>query len=346
MKCQRETDGRKLSSQEKESLRLRVVRRIEAGIHPEDLARDLDINRRTVYRWLEKYHYGGEEALKTELRPGREPKLNALQMSQLARMIRDRNPLQLHFTFALWNRAMVRELIRREFGVRLSETSVGRLLRRLGFSPQRPLRRAYEQDRTRVEQWRREEFPAIQRQAKAVNAIIFFADEAGVRSDYHTGHTWAPVGQTPVVPRTGARFSLQMLSAISAQGEMRFMVHEGSVTADTFCEFLTRLAAGMERKIYLVVDGHSIHKAAKVQKHLAALGGQITLFFLPPYSPDLNADEWVWKQVKQRIARQSVRTRDDLKRVALSALRSLQQMPEKIRGFFRDPACCYAAAQV
>ena len=113
---------------------------------------------------------------------------------------------------------MVRELIRREFGVRLSETSVGRLLRRLGFSPQRPLRRAYEQDRTRVEQWRREEFPAIQRQAKAENAIIFFADEARVRSDYHTGHTWAPVGQTPVVPRTGARYSLQMLSAISAPG--------------------------------------------------------------------------------------------------------------------------------
>ena len=129
MKCQRETDGRKLSSKEKESLCLRVVRRIEAGIHPEDLAQDLDINLRTVYRWLEKYHYGGEDALKAEPRPGREPKLNALQMRQLARMIRDRSPLQLHSTFALWNRAMVRELIRREFGVRLSETSVGRLLR-------------------------------------------------------------------------------------------------------------------------------------------------------------------------------------------------------------------------
>ena len=106
-----------------------------------------------------------------------------------------------------------------------------------------------------MEQWRRKEFPAIQRQAKAENAMIFFANEAGVRSDYHTGHTWAPVGQTPVVPRTGARFSLQMLSAITAQGEMRFMVHEGSVTADTFCEFLTRLAMGMERKIYLQMPG-------------------------------------------------------------------------------------------
>ena len=120
-------DRRRRSSKEKENLRLRVVRRTEAGIHPEDLAQDLDINRRTVYRWLEKYHYGGEGALKAEPRPGREPKLNALKMTQVARMIRDRNPLQLNFTFALWNRAMVRELVRRELGVRLSETSVGRV---------------------------------------------------------------------------------------------------------------------------------------------------------------------------------------------------------------------------
>lgn len=144
MKCHREKDGRKPSSKEKESARLRVVRRIEAGTHPEDLARDLDINLRTVYRWLEKYYYGGEDALKAQPRRGREPKLSALQMNHRARVIRDRNPLQLNFTFALWNRTMVRELIRREIGVRLSETAVGRLLRRLGFSPQRPLHQAYE----------------------------------------------------------------------------------------------------------------------------------------------------------------------------------------------------------
>ena len=137
-----------------------------------------------------------------------------------------------------------------------------------------------------------------------------------------------------------------MLSAISAQSEMRFMVHEGSVTADSFSEILSRQAAGVERKINQVLDGQSIHKAANVQKHLAALNRQITLFFLPLYSPDLNADEWVWELVKQCIARQPVRTRRDLKRVALSALRSLQQMPGKIRGFFRDFCCCYAAAQL
>ena len=223
---------------------------------------------------------------------------------------------------------------------------VRRLLRHLGFRPQRPLCRAYERDPAQMEPWRREEFPAIQRQAKAENAMIFFVDHAGVRSDCHTGHTWATLGDVPVVPRTRRKVFAADAFGDQCQSEMRFMVYEGSVRADAFCTSLTRLAAGMERKIYLVVDGHGIRKAGKVQKHLAALDGQITLFFLPQYSPGLNADEGVWNQVKQRIARQSVRTRNDLKRVAWSALRSLQQMSEKIRGFFRDQACHYAAAQV
>ena len=156
MRSQRESDGRKLSSKKKESLRLRVVPRVEAGIYPEDLTRDLDIHRRTIQRWLEKYYYGGGDALKALPRPSREPKLKALKTSQLARMIRDRNPLPLNFTFAMWNRDMLRGLIRREFGERLSETSVRRLLRRLGFRPQPPLHRASSRNPS---QWRREEFP-------------------------------------------------------------------------------------------------------------------------------------------------------------------------------------------
>ena len=347
MKCQRETDGRKLSSDEKESLCLRVVRQIDAGIHPEGLARDQDINRRTVYRWLEKYLYGGEDALKAGAAPGSGTESQRDADEPSGGQNSGYNPLPLNFTFVIWNRAMLRELIRLEFGVRpgeTGETSVGRLRRRLVSRPQRPLRRAYEQDPAR-EQWRRVEFSAIQRQGKAEKAMIFFADDAGVRSDYHTGHTWAPVGETPVVRRTGARFLMQMLFAISAQGETRFMAHDGSVTADSFFEFLTRLAVGMERKICLVVDRHRNPEAGKVQRHLTALGGNLTLFFLPRYPSDLNADEWVWKQVKQRTARQSVWTRNDLTRVALSASQFLQQMGEKIQGFFRYPLCCYAAAQ-
>ena len=343
MKCKRENDGRKLSSALKEELRLRVVKRVEEGVAPEQLAVDLDINIRTIYKWLEKYHYGGEEALKTTPKPGRAPKLTATQLRHLAFIVRSRNPLQYAFDFALWTRGLIREVVRREFNVHLSEVSVGRILRRLGLSPQKPLYRAYQQDPKAVERWREEDYPAIKRRAKAEKALIFFADESGIRTDYHRGTTWGEVGNTPVVTSTGARFGLNMMSAVSGQGQLRFMIFEGSATAKTFCEFLTRLRRGVAQKIFLIVDGHPIHRAKMVKKHMASLDHQVTLFFLPPYSPQLNPDEWVWNHVKQRVAKTVVRTKGELKIEVLSALRSLQRLPKLIARFFQDKDCCYAA---
>jgi transposase len=345
MECKRKTDGRSLDRKAKEALRIRVVEQVREGFSPEQLAKVLDINPRTVYRWLEQFHYGGQEALKAKPIPGRPPKLSGEQMSWIATTVREKNPLQLQFPFALWTLGMIRELIRTRFAVGLSEVSVGRLMRTLGFTPQRPLHRAYQQDPVLVEKWRAEDYPAIQRRAKKEKARIFFADESGIRSDYHTGHTWAPVGKTPVVEVSGARFSLNMLSAVSPQGQFRFMVHEGTATAETFCTFLKRLAQGVEEKIFLIVDGHRIHRAKKVDHLLAKLNGKITLFFLPPYSPQLNPDEWVWGQVKQRVGKQLIQSKADLKARVMAALRSLQKLPEKIRGFFQAPSCQYAACE-
>jgi transposase len=345
MECKRPSDGRKLDHKTLEVLRMRTVARVQQGERPEVLAKALDLNPSTVYRWLVKFHYGGKEALKAKPVPGRPPKLSGKQMSWIASTVREKNPLQLQFPYALWTLAMIRELIGKQFGVRLSEVSVGRLMRTLGFSPQRPLHRAYQQDPVLVGQWRAKDYPEIQKRAKQEKALIFFADESGIRSDYHKGHTWAPVGKTPVVEATGARFSLNMLSAVSAQGQFRFMVHEGTATAETFCTFLKRLAHGVEQKIFLIVDGHRIHRARKVQALLTELRGKITLFFLPPYSPQLNPDELVWGQVKQRVGKQVIKTKDDLKARVTAALRSLQRLPQKIRGFFQAPSCQYATAE-
>ena len=173
------------------------------GAHPEDVAAALGLHRKTVYAWLAKYREGGKDALKAQPVPGRPPKLGGAQLLRLYALIAGQDPRQMQFEFALWTREMVREVIRREFGVALSVVSVGRLLRKLGMSPQRPLHRAYQQDPGAVERWKREEYPAIQAQAEAAGAVIYFADEAGIRSDYHAGTTWSPVGQTPHVPGTG-----------------------------------------------------------------------------------------------------------------------------------------------
>jgi transposase len=313
------------------------------GAKPEELAKTLDINLRTIYTWLAKYHYGGEAALKTQPKSGRPPKLNGEQLARLVHLVREHNPLQLKFPYALWTLKMVRELIRREFSVALSEVSVGRLLRRLGMSPQRPLHRAIEQNPVLVDRWRQEQFPAIQREAANLHALIMFADESGIRTDDHRGTTWGQVGQTPIVPRLGARYRINLLSAITAQGEMRFMLHEGRVTAATFYEFLRRLVVGMDRPIVVIVDGHSIHGSKQVQPLLKDYEGKLKLFPLPPNSPQLNPDEWVWNNMKHRVAKQFINSREQLLEVTRQALTTLQNMPKTIRGFFQDPDIRYAA---
>lgn len=271
-------------------------------------------------------------------------------MAKLARIVREKNPLQLEFEYALWTLAMIRELIRRECAVNLSAVSVGRLMRRRGFSPQRPLYRAWQQDAARVERWRAEEYPKIAARAKREGALIFFADESGIRSDYPAGTSWAPVGKTPVVKATclpwhrqaGARYGSNRLSAVNALKHFRFMIVEGRVNGAVFCEFLERLIAGMDRKIFLIVDGHPEHKARAVSRFVAENANAIELFFLPPYAPELNPDEFACAHVKRRIAKATTQTKEKTKATAKRVLRSLQKMPEIAAAFFHAPSCAYA----
>jgi transposase len=171
------------------AIRIRAVEQIQAGAHPEDVAKSLGLTRSTVFAWVAKFREGGIEALRAKPVPGRPPKLSGAQLRKLYALIVGANPRQLQFEFSLWTREIVREVIRREFGVALSAVSVGRLLRTIGLSPQRPLFRAYQQDPEAVERWKTQDYPAIRAEAKKLGATIYFADEAAVRSDYHAGTT-------------------------------------------------------------------------------------------------------------------------------------------------------------
>lgn len=336
-------DGRRLDHKTREKIRIRAVRQVEAGESPEVVIKALGFHRSCIYNWIAKYREGGTAGLKTKKIPGRPPKLNGKQLQELYDLITLKNPLQLKFKFALWTRSMIRDLIKTRFGVSLSEVSVGRLLRKLGLSPQKPLRRAYQQNPEAVERWKKEEYPAISEAAKSQGAEILFADEASVRSDYHSGTTWAPVGKTPVVEATGARFSLNLISAVSAEGTLRFMTVDGRLTGPKFIEFLRRLLHGAERPIFLIVDGHPVHRSARVRSFVESTNGALQLFFLPSYSPELNPDEQVWNHLKHhRIGRSTVRGPGDLRRQALACLRSLQKLHSKIRSFFHHPEVRYA----
>jgi hypothetical protein len=190
--------------------------------------------------------------------------------------------MQLKFPFALWTRSMIRALIRSKFGIKLSLASVGRLLAQMGLTCQKPLTRAFEQDATLVKLWVEREFPKIQALAKKEKAAIFFGDESGVRSDFHAGTTWGIRGQTPVIGHTGKRFRLNMISAISAKGELRFMTTTNKITAPVFIEFLKRLITNYSKTIFLVVDESSTHKAKVVQCYLESVKDCLRLFFFPP----------------------------------------------------------------
>jgi len=337
-------DGRTLDRKALEDIRIQAVQRVEAGESPEDVVRTLGFTRTVIYGWIAKYRAGGIDALRSRSAPGRPPKLSGSQLKWIYDTVTQKNPLQLKFSFALWTRSMIRDIIRKRFNVRLSEVSVGRLLKKLGLSPQRPLRRAYEQDPKKVERWLKKDFPRIRALAKKQGAVIYFQDEAGVRSDFHSGTTWAPRGQTPVVPATGQRFGLNVASAVSPRGELRFMIFEGRMNGDKFIEFLNRLIYGAERPIFLIVDGHPSHRARKVLEFVEGTNGKLQLFFLPSYSPELNPDELVWNHLKNHgVGKRVPTSRDELKQIVSSHLRSLQRLPHIIRGFFRQKDVCYAA---
>jgi transposase len=336
-------DARELDHKTLEEIRIRAVEQVQAGESPEVVIRALGFSRSCIYAWLAAYRAGGWGALKAQALKGRPMKISAAQMKWLYETVVGKNPLQFRFEFALWTREMIRMLLREEHSLKLSVSSVGRLLRQLGLSCQRPLYRATEQDPERVRRWREEEFPEIQRQAKEAGARIYFGDEAGVRTDYHAGTSWGVKGQTPVAPRTGGRHSLNMLSAVSARGELRFMVVEGRVNGEVFAGFLRRLMHNAQQPVFLILDGHSIHRSRPVRKFVEEQNGRLRIFFLPPYSPELNPDEQVWNYVKHHgVGRAALRSAKDLREFVLARLRSLQRLPWKVRMFFLTPAARYA----
>lgn len=341
----KDNDGRSLDHQTLEAIRIRAVRQIQAGARPVDVAEALGMSKQAVYGWLAKYREGGEAALAAKPVPGPKRKMSGRMIARLYALIVGVDPRQYEFELGLWTREMVRELIRREFGVRLSKVSVGRLLRSMGLSPQRPLWRAYQQNPEAVERWKAEDYPAIAAEAKKAGAVIYFGDEAAVHSTAHAGTTWAPVGRTPVVRATGARFKVNLVSAVSPTGQLRFMATDARFTADSFITFCRRLLEGTDRPVFLIVDGHPTHKAKKVKAFVASTGGRLRLFLLPGYSPELNPDEQVWNHVKtHKISRTVVNSVAELRAMASSALHSLAKTPRLVRGFFHHPDCRYAAA--
>ncbi len=341
----RREDARYLSPGALDALRRRVIRAVARGMPQAEAARVFGVSRQSVNAWHGRWREGGLRALRS--RPRGRPRAIRLKPHQAAtvvRLIADRCPDQLKLPFALWTREAVRELIRRRFGVRLSVWTVGRYLRRWGFTPQKPLRRAYERDPVAVRRWLQREYPAIRAGARRAQATLFWGDETGMRSDHQAGRSWGRRGQTPEIPGTGQRFRCNMISAITNRGKLAFMVFERKFRAGVFVAFLRRLLRHARRRVCLIVDEHPVHRAAAVRRWVQRQGPRLRLFFLPGYSPDLNPGEYLNQDVKTNaVGRQRPRDKGELMGNVRRYLRSTQRRPAKVQSYFHHPSVRYAA---
>ena len=228
-------------------------------------------------------------------------KISGKQAAEVRELIKYKMPDQLKLPFGLWTREAVQQLMFERYGIDLSRWQVGRDLKNWGFTPQKPISKAFEQKPEKVKAWLNEEYPSIKKRALKEKAVIYFGDETGMRSDHQAGRSYAPSGKTPVIKKTGQRFSLNMISAISNKGHLQFMLLDGRFNGDVFISFLKRMIKYSKEKIYFITDGHPAHKTKKLNEWLEENKNRIEIFFLPPYSPELNPQEYVNQDVKTNI---------------------------------------------
>jgi transposase len=264
--------------------------------------------------------------------------------ARLQELITGHFPDELDIDSALWTRSAVQQLIADKCDVEMPIRTVGEYLNRWGYTPQKALKRAYEQDPEQVQAWLDIEYPAIQQRAQQENAEIAWGDESGLRSETQVGRGYAPMSQTPEIQPNPQRVSVNFLASVSNQGKVRFMLYTQKLTAQVFITFLERLIAKRERKLMWIVDRHPVHRSDAVHRWLQAHRDKIEMHLLPPYSPQLNPTEHLNCDVKQGVhSKPPTRNLDQLKGRLRSHLFKLQKLPSRIVKYFQHSFIAYAA---
>jgi transposase len=339
------SDARQIPDEVMNYLRRIAVRAVEEKGHsPEVIAEIFGIGRSSVYDWLRRYRAAGEAALDTRSAPGAPRTITAGLRWWLRKTVLRSTPVDHGYDTVLWTRKILVELLEKRFGVRVAESTVGLHLRALDLSYQQPCYRAAEQKPAEVKAFLEVKFPKIQRLAARLGADIAFEDEAGVGVRTRAGRTWGARGQAPIVRVADRRGGYNILSIVTARGELRSTVVERSVDGPQFIAFLEDLLRDRTRPLILLVDRASFHRSAAVRQFVRAHRTQLRLFFFPAHAPELNPDEQVWNEIKHRqIGQQPVKNKLDLKQRLDSALQALRALPEKVRSFFHLPDTQYAA---
>ena len=340
-------DLRTARKETKESIRKRAILLLEQGKYQKDVASLLFVNKNSVNTWYKNYKQYGYKGLK-EKPQGHKKGIGRLltteQERQVQNAIIDKMPDQLKLPYALWTRRAIVELIKREFGITIAIRTMGTYLQRWGFTPQKPTKRAYEQNDASVKKWLDEQYPAIKEQAKEEKAEIHWGDETGVKNECQYGRSYAPKGKTPIRTKMGKRLSLNMISSVTNQGKVRFMTYKGTMNSEMFIKFLRRLIKGERKKIYLILDNLKVHHSKLVKQWVEKHASKIALFFLPSYSPERNPDEYLNCDLKYGLSQKVMPKNDEqLKKNVHSHMRLLQKRPTRVAKYFEHECIKYAA---
>lgn len=341
------TNGKRLTTPVLNERRRHAVKLRLSGMKLSAVAAMAGLSPGTIISAMKSYEMGGWAAVAISARGrtvGDGRTLTAEQEKVIRRLISDRTPDQLKMPYALWTRSAVGDLVQQQLGIKLPVRTVGHYLKRWGFTPQKPIRKAYEQRPAEIKRWLDTEYPAIAARAKAEGAEIHWGDETGLRSDDVRGRSYAPKGHTPVVRVCSNRESLSLISAVTNQGKVRWMVYGGALNAKILIRFLKRLIKDAQRKVFLILDNLRVHHAKIVRAWLATQVERLEVFYLPSYSPELNPDECLNADLKQAVTSQApARSKGQLKKVTVGHLRKLSKSPERIKSYFRHQPVRYAA---
>jgi len=345
MKAEWLSDARKIPDEVMNYLRPIAVRAVEEKQYsPELIADILGISRSSIYEWLRLYRAGGEGAIETRTAPGAPPVITPIMDWWLEQTVLNSTPIDHGYDTVLWTRFILAELLNEHFGICVSEATVGLHLHQLDLSCQKPCYRSWDQDPAKVTEFLEVKFPKIQRLAAKMGADIGFEDEAGVKIMTRSGRTWGKVGQPPEVAVSDRRGGYNVLSIITATGDLHYSLEEETIDGERYVEFLQQIVRDRPRPLIVIADQAPFHKSAEVVKFVRAHRAQLRVFFFPTHSPELNPDEQVWNELKHRqLGKQPIKNKADLKKRIRSILRSLQRKAKKVQSFFQLPNTKYAA---
>lgn len=338
-------DGRQLSKDAQREIRLRAIEYWKKNVNMKEAARVFEVSYSCMRKWVDSYKSKGQKSLlKDERGRPKGKELTPEQEKAIIKKISTKQPDQLKLSFGLWTRENVAELIEREYGIKRSVWQIGRYLRDWGFTPQKPIYKAYEQQSKAVKNWLDEIYPQLEKKSRKEKAMIFWGDETGIRSHDSRGRTFAPVGKTPTVRKTARRFGVTMISAVNNRGKLYFMILPSGINSDLFIKFLQKLIESRKEKIFLIIDNLPVHKTKRVKEWVWNHRARMRIFFLPPYSPELNPDEYLNQDLKANIVGK-VKMNDsaDLVVGIKSFMQKRQKNPTQVKKYFHHPKVKYAA---